>query len=61
MWQANLEDCMDDTLIFRFTGYCENEITDAEDPDNWEHCGATIEIVRYARLQEHMDIEQEED
>tara|TARA_Y100000004_G_scaffold50738_1_gene55999 strand:- start:408 stop:656 length:249 start_codon:yes stop_codon:yes gene_type:complete len=62
MWQFDLEDCMDDTMVYRYTGYCENEIIDEEDPDgNWEYCGATIEIVRYARLQDHMDIEQEED
>ena len=59
MWQADLEDCADDTLVFRFTGYCENEIVDEDDPENWEECGATIEVVRYANLQSHMDIEQE--
>lgn len=61
MWQADLEDCADDTLVFRFTGYCENEIVDEDDPENWEECGATIEVVRYARLQKHIDIEQEDD
>jgi len=60
MWQFDLEDCADDTMVYRYTGYCENEIVDEEDPDNWEHCGAAIEIVRYARLQDHIEIEQEE-
>jgi len=59
MWHFDLEDCADDTMVYRYTGYCENEIVDEEDPDNWEHCGATIEIVRYATLQDHIEIEQE--
>ena len=61
MWQFDLEDCADDTMVYRYAGYCENEIIDEEDPDNWEHCGAAIEIVRYATLQDHIEIEQEED
>ena len=53
MWEADLEDCADETLVFRFTGYCENEQGD-------EECGHVIEIIRYAKLQSHIDIEQEE-
>jgi hypothetical protein len=57
MWQGNLEDVADDHLIFRFTHYCDNEIGDDKD---WEECGHTIEVLRYAKLSDHRDIEQEE-
>jgi len=59
MWQGELEDVADGNLSFRFTGYCENEIVDKKNPENWEECGAVIEVIRYATLREHMDIEQE--
>jgi len=56
-WQGDLEDIADDNLIFRFTDYCEGVI---EDGDDWETCGHTIEVLRYAIVLEHRDIEQEE-
>lgn len=56
-WQGDLEDFADDNLIFRFTDYCEGVI---EDGDDWETCGHTIEVLRYATVLEHRDIEQEE-
>tara|TARA_R100001509_G_scaffold144118_1_gene100266 strand:- start:663 stop:905 length:243 start_codon:yes stop_codon:yes gene_type:complete len=59
LWSGNLEDVADDYLIYRFTHYCENEIVDEDDPENWEECGHTIEVLRYAKLQDHRDIEQE--
>ena len=32
---------------------------DESDPENWEECGHTIKVLRYAKLQDHRDIEQE--
>ncbi len=58
MWQGDLEDVADGHLSFRFTHYCENEIEN--DEDEYEECGHTIEIIRYAKLQDYRDIEQEE-
>lgn len=57
MWAGDLEDFADGNLVFRFTHYCVNEI---EDGDDWETCGHTIEVLRYATLLGHRDIEQEE-
>ena len=57
MWQGDLEDVADGHLTFRFTHYCEHEI---EDDENWEECGHVIEVIRYAKLQDYRDIEQEE-
>ena len=55
MWQGELENVADDHLVFRFTHYCEHEIG-----EEFEECGQVIEVVRYAKLQDHRDIEQEE-
>ena len=55
MWQGDLEDVADDHLVFRFTHYCGHEIG-----EEFEECGQVIEVVRYAKLQDHRDIEQDE-
>jgi hypothetical protein len=57
-WQGDLEDFADDNLIFRFTDYCEGVID--LDGDDWETCGQAIEVLRYATVLEHRDIEQED-
>jgi len=51
-----LRDVADGHLSFRFTHYCDNEIEE----EDWEECGHVIEVIRYAKLQDYRDIEQEE-
>ena len=65
LYQADMEDIADDTLVFRFTGYCENILHDyspgyGKDDEIGDECGQTIEIIRYAKLHDYIDIEQKE-
>jgi hypothetical protein len=61
-WQGDLEDFADETLVFRFTGYCENVLIHEEDlgkdDEIGDECGQVIEIIRYASLRDHIDVEQ---
>lgn len=60
---ADMIDETDDNIQFYFNIYCENEVEvhDEEDDEYYEEeCGAKIEVIRYATLQEYVDVEQEE-
>jgi hypothetical protein len=60
---ADMIDEADDSIQFYFNIYCENEVEvyDAEDNEYYEEeCEAKIEVIRYATLQEYVDVEQEE-
>ena len=60
MWSGDLVDVADDNLIFRFVHYCDNQASPFTGfLEDWEECGHTIEVLRYARLLDHRDIEQE--
>jgi hypothetical protein len=56
--QAEMEDSTDCSITFRFRQECDNEYIDED--NEYETCGNTIEIVKYASIQDYMDVEQEE-
>lgn len=60
---ADMIEQMDGTIQFFFNIYCENEIEvySAEDEEYYEEeCGAHYEVIRYATLEEYVDVEQGE-
>lgn len=60
---ADMIEEVDNSIQFYFNIYCENEVEvyDAEDNEYYEEeCGAEHSVVRYATLQEYVDVEQEE-
>lgn len=58
--QAEMEDSDDFSITFRFRDVCENEMVNEDNPDEYETCGNVIEVVKYATIQDYMDVEQEE-
>jgi hypothetical protein len=58
--QAEMEESSDFSITFRFRQECDNHIWNSEDPDEDEVCGNVIEVVKYATIQSHFDVEQEE-
>ena len=56
--QREMEDSTDCSITFRFRQECDNEYIDED--NEYETCGNTIEIVKYASIQDYMDVEQEE-
>ena len=61
--QAEGEESSEDGLVFRFTQACEGEVENynEDDSQDWDACDNSIDVVKYATVQSHMDIEQEED
>ena len=60
---ADMIDEADGSIQFHFNIYCENEVEayDEEDDEHYEdECGAQYSVIRYATLQEYVDVEQEE-
>ncbi len=58
--QAEMEESSDFSITFRFRHECDNHIWSEENPDEDEVCGNVIEVVKYATIQGHFDVEQEE-
>jgi len=58
--QAEMEDSTDSSITFRFRQDCDNHIWLDDHPDKDEVCGNIIEIVKYATIQDYIDVEQEE-
>jgi len=57
--QAEMEDSDDFSITFRFRDVCEGEMVNEDNPDEYETCGNVIEVVKYATIQGHIDVEQE--
>lgn len=61
--QAAWEESSEEGFVFRFTEACEGEVENdnEDDPQDWDACGNSIDVIKYATVQSHVDIEQEED
>ena len=56
--QAEVEESDDFSITFRFYHVCDNEYID-EDNEH-QTCDNVIEVVKYATIQSHFDVEQQE-
>ena len=59
-FRVGMEESDDFSITFRFRDVCEGEMVNEDNPDEYETCGNVIEVVKYATIQGHIDVEQEE-